>query len=116
MKETPEKAWPPAPDHIIECGLSKIQQRIYIERLEQMLDKYPLSILHNFCPASSSKNFQAGIEYDKRLSGEFNELQPLVCHFCRENVGLESGCPCRKLGCEEAVKRGRELIKQFRAS
>jgi len=105
------------PTKIYTCGLTIEQQRLYIRQLKKMLTYSDINIC---CPARKKIVKLSGDYLEEFLDPDFlpphNYLDLKVCQFCRINVGLITGCPCRVLGKNEALRRAKNFIKRFEGS
>ena len=93
---------------ILDCGLSLANQKLYIQRLKKMLDRYEVENLKKHCPITKRFN---GLAWLTTL-GKFNQKK--ICDFCMVNVDA-TNCPCLCLDPEEAADRGKKFIALFEA-
>lgn len=106
-------------------GLTLKQQKLYIDRLEELLDSD--RDLLNGCPAMIEELYEdadgivrSAWVFDPELyvfwkaPDPWEEEKNATCLFCAKNVGSPSGCPCRVFGVEEARRRARDFIGRFR--
>lgn len=101
-------------------GLSVKEQRLYIGQLDQLFQSIPemgLRVLRKGCPmakADSSTGIWEWITLNGWSRGPIAEKNAF-CDFCRQNVDVPAGCPCRALGETEALRRGRKFIERWDA-
>jgi hypothetical protein len=85
------------------------QQKIYMQRLKRMLEKYPNNG-PNHCPAQS--RFKSMGSFINVFGGVW-AIDPEVCNFCNKIVRIRNSCPCERLGPQKATKRAWEAIKKW---
>jgi len=87
----------------------------HVERLEKMLQKEGAC---SCCPAYQHFDIErdplaVASEYSSRWQS--NRVRKEICTMCRKFVGLESssGCPCKVLGAEKAIKLTEKAIDNY---
>jgi len=97
---------------ILSCNIPKNEQRLYIRQLKKVIAHADIC---NCCPARRRLELGTSGGWLKKFSTPEGFLDTRICEFCRENVGLTVGCPCRRLGKDEAIKRAQDFIARFEA-
>lgn len=100
--------------------LSFGKQKLFIDRLERMLDTKDIEAIAGSCPKGAyfwcdSRIAKELLPDRPKFSLIWNQTNRALCYFCREVTNTTSPkCPCHQHSYEEAAKRAREGIKKWR--